>query len=157
MKHPSVIYPTLIRGYIKGPIRCESIDGSELWLPSTSGRLKIKPFVNDESFQSTKPQRFYANIFTPASVDNKTYFVTHLQKKATFFSLLYDPFIYHFGTFWKTQEYLQNPDGGWGWKSNSERGIYWRTPGWRWQVPDEKSNGTTWIWSGGRVPGAHLD
>lgn len=131
MKRPTVLYPTLVCGYINGPIRCQSIDGSELWLPPATGRLAIAPFDRD----------------------GKTWCVSHLQKRATFFSLKYDPFIFHWGRFWHLQE--QDAEGLW--KPGTEQGIYWRTPGWRWQKPDALSEGTPWIFSWGRVPGTHLD
>lgn len=132
---PKILYPTLVRGYIDGPIRCESIDGSELWLPPATGRLRIEPFLKD----------------------GKVWCVTHIQLKAKYFSLLYDPFIYHQGYRIKAQEFSQNPDGGWSTKAGTEIFPYWRTCGWRWQKPDEKSKGTPWIWSWGRGPGLHLD
>lgn len=135
MKRPECLYPTLINGRIDGPIRCQSIDGSEMWLPAQSGKITMPPFEHG----------------------GKMWCVSHLQKKAKFFSLLYDPFIYHFGSFWKLQEYSENPDGGSSWKPGTEQGIYWRTWGWRWQLPDEKSGGTPWIFSWGRMIGMHLD
>lgn len=131
MKRPNVLYPTLIRGVIDGPIRCESLDGSEIWLPKKKGILKIPPFERD----------------------GKTFCVSHIQKKAKMFRLLYDPFIYHFGQFWRLQQ--QDKEGNW--IPGSEQGIYWRTPGWRFQVPDAKSDWTPWIWSWGRFIGTHLD
>lgn len=130
-KRPEVLYPTLIRGIIDGPIRCESLDGSELWLPPRDGKLHMPPFEHE----------------------GKTYCVSHLQKKAKYFSLLYSPFIFHYGKFWHLQE--QDDQGNW--KPGTEEGIYFRSPGWRWQRPDQKSEGTPWIFSGGRVPGTHLD
>jgi hypothetical protein len=131
VKRPTVQYPTLVSGRIDGPIRCQSLDGSELWLAARAGKLTIPPFEQD----------------------GKTWCVSHLQKKATFFSLRYDPFIFHWGKFWTPQK--QTAEGLW--LPGSEQGIYWRTPGWRWQMPDAKSEGTPWIWSWGRAPGTHLD
>lgn len=131
MNKPTVLYPTLIRGIIKGPIRCESIDGTVIWLTERPGILRIEPF------------ELYGKMFC----------VSHLQKKATYFSLLYSPFIFHWGKFWKLQDKDQDGND----IPGSEQGIYWRTPGWRWQVPDLVSMGTPWILSGGRVPGTHLD
>lgn len=128
---PTVQYPALVRGYIDGPIRCESLDGSELWLPPREGMLYINPF----------------------DADGKRWCVSHLQKKAKYFSLQYDPFIYHWGKFWKLQE--QDDYGMW--RPGTERGIYFRTMGWRWQIPDSVSHGTPWVWSWGRGPGMHLD
>jgi len=128
---PKILYPTLIKGIISGPIRCESIDGTELWLPRRNGILRMEPFT----------------------ADGKMFCVSHIQKKSKFFQLLYDPFIFHSGAFWHLQE--QDPDGSW--KAGTERGIYWRTPGWRWQIPDAVSDWTPWIFSGGRFFGGHLD
>lgn len=149
---PIVKYPTLVKGIIDGPIRCESEDGSEVFLPPRKGILKIEPFVMLPELNPTN----YNLQPIPSSSDvfGKTFFITHLQHKARYFSLLYEPFIYHYGWFWKLQErdvtgVFRTP--------NSERGIYWRTFGWRWQVPDERSNWTNFIWSNGRVPGMHLD
>lgn len=125
------MYPTLVRGVIKGPIRCETFEGPEIWLPNQDGIIRMEPF----------------------EANGLMYCVSHLQKKATYFSLLYDPFIYHYGLFWKLQE--QDDKGGW--KPGTEQGVYWRTPGWRWQKPDAKSDWTPWIWSWGRFIGTHLD
>lgn len=129
---PSVLYPTLIKGYIDGPILCKSLDDSELWLLPKSGKLYIPPFEQD----------------------GKTWFVSHIQRRAKSFSLLYDPFIFHrnFKTF-KLQKEDENGKGIGG----TEIVSYFRSPGWRWQFPDEKSQGTPWIWSWGRVLGSHLD
>jgi len=131
LQRPDVKYPTLIRGYIDGPIRCESADGTEMWLPPQTGKLYIPPFL----------------------VEGKPFGVSHIQRRAKYFNLLYDPYIYHWGRFWRLQEEDETGKG----KPGTEQGIYWRTPGWRWQVPDENSEGTNWIWSWGRAPGAHLD
>lgn len=128
---PTVAYPTLVRGIISGPIRCESADGTEIWLQPRKGPFRLEPF----------------------RLGGKVFCVSHLQKKSSYFSLLFDPFIYHQGVFWHLQE--QDIEGTW--QPGTEKGIYWRTPGWRWQLPDKNSNGTNWILSGGRIPGAHLD
>lgn len=135
MNRPEVWYPTLIRGIVDGPIRLEAIDGSEYWLSPRTGIF----------------------TFPPTVIDNKTYCLTHLQKKAKYFSLLYSPFIYHH---WVGQPQQQNPDGSWiegSEKGNLWLGGYWRSPGWRWQRPDANSNWTPWIFSGGRIPGTHFD
>jgi len=129
LKKPEVLYPTLVKGWIKGQIRCESLDGSELWLPPIEGEIYMPPFERD----------------------GKTWFVTHLQKKASYFSLLYSPFIYHYGRFWKTQQ--KDAEGHW--IPNSEQGIYWRSPGWRFDLDPKLES--PWILSGGRIPGLHID
>lgn len=141
MKKPTVLYPTVVKGIIHAKeMRCESIDGSEIWIKAPeSGVITLrnfKPFVH---------------------TDGKTYFITHLQKKATYFSLLYKPFIFHH---WVGQPPKQDANGNWipgSEKGNLLLGGYWRTCGWRWQRPDARSNWTPWIWSWGRGPGGHLD
>lgn len=143
MLKPTVLYPTLVKGYMEAEaVRFESIDGSEMYIAPqdlmSQFALLFYPRDNGIWFQN----------FKPFELGGKTWFVTHVQKKATYFSLQYDPWIYHWGKFWK----LQEPG-----KPGSEKGIYWRTWGWRWQVPDDNSKGTPWIWSGGRFPGMHLD
>ena len=61
MKIPDVLYPTVVEARISGPIRCESLDGKELYLPPQEGIIRdLKPFVQD----------------------GVTYAVTHLQKKS---------------------------------------------------------------------------
>jgi hypothetical protein len=136
---PTILYPTLVRGIIKSPlIRCESLTGPELMLP-----------------RDQFPDEF--RNYGPFEKDGHTYFVCHLQKAATYFSLLYSPFIFHH---WVGQPQKQDANGTW--IPGSERGNlwlggYWRTPGFRWQKPDAVSDGTPWIFSGGRIPGTHLD
>lgn len=134
-KCPEVLYPTLTHGVIDGPIRIESLDGSQDYLPPQSGVLHIPPFEKD----------------------GKMWTVSHIQKKAKFFSLLYDPFIYHIGYFWKLQESYIDSNGVEIYKPGTEIGLYTRSMGWRWQRPDAKSKGSPWIFSGGRIPGTHLD
>ena len=128
MKTPDVLYPTLVRGIIRGPIRCESLDGSEIFLPEREGILRIEPF----------------------KMDGKVFAVCHQQKKATYFSLLYEPFIYHWGKFWHLQE--KNSNGQW--IAGSEKGLYIRTPGWRWDIDPHLEK--PWVFSKGFV-GGHLD
>jgi len=99
-----------------------------LYLPKQEGNLTIKPFEHE----------------------GKTYAVSHLQKKSKSFSLYFSPFIYHFGSFWKLQEQDEFGD----WIPGTERGIYGRTPGWRWDVAG--TNGQHWIFSKGYL-GGHLD
>lgn len=143
---PKATYPTLVTGFINGPVRIENIEGEQRYL--TPGTLP---------YESRQGNVFkYVNV-APFRLDGKIWFVTHIQNKATYFSLTYDPFIYHFGKFWRLQQKYKDANGVEMWKPGSEQGIYFRTPGWRWQIPDKRSNYTTWIWSWGRVPGTHLD
>ena len=148
-KRPEFLYPTVVKGKIVGPIRCESIDGSIIWLPAGTHHI----MSTGEYLVSKDGIARLEDFKTFVHEDGKTYFITHLQKKASYFSLLYSPFIYHYGWFWRLPK--ENAYGGF--VPNSEQGIYWRTCGWRWQLPDARSEGTTWIWSGGRIIGSHQD
>lgn len=60
--------------------------------------------------------------------------LTHIQKYSWAGFLLTWPFCFHAWLFWKKQEYTENPDLGWSWKPGTERGIYTRTPGWRYDA-----------------------
>jgi hypothetical protein len=128
MKRPTCLYPTLARGIISGPIRCESLDGSEIWLPPANGILRIEPF----------------------NKDGKTYAVSHMQKASSSGYLLMSPFIFHAWHFWKHQA----KDSAGGWLPGTEQGIYTRSPGWRWDVAG--TNGEHWIFSKGFL-GGHWD
>lgn len=130
LSYPQVDYPTVVRGQIYGPIRCESLDGSELFLPN-DGMVELRNF-------------------TPFKKDGRIYAVTHLQKRSKKGSLTMSPWIYHWWDFQKLQE--QDIDGNW--VPGTERGIYLRTPGWRWDVAG--TQGKHWIRSGGFI-GGHLD
>jgi hypothetical protein len=120
---PKVNYPTVIRGYVEGPLRLESLDGTEMYL---------------------EPQGELRN-FQPVVIDGKTWAVTHLQKKSKRGWLLMSPYIYHW---WNFSE-LQIPG-----KPGSEKGIYWRTPGWRWD--NDPHMARPWVFSKGYF-GWHLD
>jgi hypothetical protein len=154
VKRPSVLYPTLKKGIIiANEVRCESIDGSELYL---------KPFdlpcqVFDLDYDADRIPRVRFENYPPFEINGKTYFLTHLQYRARYFSLLYDPFIYHQGRMIRPQEKKMDKDGVLQNVPGTEIFPYWRTCGWRWQLPDARSEGTPWEWSWGRVPGLHLD
>jgi len=128
VKKPTSLYPAVLYGIISGPIRCESLDGSELWLPPRTGVLHIEPFERD----------------------GKTYGVSHMQKASTFGYLIMRPFIIHVWHFFK----LQAKDDNGGWMPGTERGFYGRTFGWRWDVAG--TNGEHWIFSKGFL-GGHWD
>ena len=132
LQTPKVLYPTVVNGFIDGPILCKSLDDTELWLPPKKGNFKLPPF----------------------EFEGKIYCVSHIQRRAKSFALLYNPFIFHQNI--KTIKFQQEDENGKG-IGGTEKVLYWRTPGWRWQLPDAKSNWTPWIWSFGRVIGTHLD
>jgi hypothetical protein len=80
-------------------------------------------------------------------VDNGRVILTHLQKYSHFGFMFTWPFCFHFWLFWKLQEGSEAK----GWKEGTEQGIYFRTPGWRW----DKELGMKP--TGGRIPGTHWD
>lgn len=55
--------------------------------------------------------------------------LTHLQKYSHFGFMMTWPFCFHFWVFLKLQE-KENGQ----WKPGTEKGIYFRTPGWRWDA-----------------------
>ncbi len=125
---PTVLMPTLVKGYCEGPIRCESLDGSEMWLDPKPGIIILPPFQSG----------------------GKTWCVSHIQKKSHSFTLEFSPFSYHWGRFWHLQE--QDQQGTW--LPGTEKGIYWRTPGWRWD--SDPALKAPWVFSKGYA-GSHLD
>ena len=129
--YPTVQYPTILEGEIWGPIRCESLDGSELILPAVpDGSTK---FFNFKPFQQ----------------NGKTWGVTHLQFLSPKGWIKTDPDCYHLWNMWK----LKQKDANGGWIPGSEFGIYYRKPfSWRWQI-DPKN---PWQWTKGFL-GAHFD
>ena len=68
--------------------------------------------------------------------------LTHLQKYSHFGFMITWPFCFHFWLFWKLQEW-----GEGGWIPGTEQGIYFRTPGWRWDI--ELGMKGTWGYFGG--------
>ncbi len=54
--------------------------------------------------------------------------LTHLQKHSHFGFMITWPFCFHFWLFWKLQDWDE------GWVPGSEQGIYFRTPGYRWDA-----------------------
>ena len=59
--------------------------------------------------------------------------LTHLQKFSHFGFMLTWPFCFHFWLMWRLQLQDTNPESlnPTGWIPGSEQGIYFRTPGWR--------------------------
>lgn len=54
--------------------------------------------------------------------------LTHLQKYSHLGFMLTWPFCFHFWVMWKLQEGSDTTR----WIPGTERGLYFRTPGWRW-------------------------
>lgn len=133
MKYPEVDYPTVVAGYIEGPLRWESLDGDELWFGYSYGRM--------------------SNI-TPLDFDGKTWGITHLQKKSRWGWLLMRPFCFHAWYFSK----LQKQDVHGNWIPGTEKGWYVRTPGWRWDIAGTMIDGVLrhWIFTKGYF-GRHWD
>lgn len=97
------------------------------------------------------PQNFYVPKYFTVNQPVMTpcpFGVTHLQKRSRFGFLLMWPFCLHVWWMWRPQA---RPDAGSGWLPGTERGIYARTPGYRW----EGSTGT-YIRTKGYV-GPHWD
>ncbi len=72
--------------------------------------------------------------------------LTHLQKYSHFGFMVTWPFCFHFWLMW----HLQAKDEYGDWIPGSEQGIYFRTPGWRWDA----DLGMKWTWG---YFGLHLD
>lgn len=70
-------------------------------------------------------------------VDNNRIILTHLQKYSHFGFLFTWPFCFHFWLFWQLQ---QGTEGNW--KEGTEQGVYFRTPGYRW----DSDLGMKWTW-----------
>ncbi len=84
--------------------------------------------------------------------------LTHLQKYSRFGFMLTWPFCFHFWIFWKLQDrrpYVITDkliaDVEMRWVPGTEQGIYFRTPGWRWDA----ELGMKWTW--GYFPSGHWD
>lgn len=71
-------------------------------------------------------------------IKNGRTILTHLQKYSHFGFMLTWPFCFHFWIFWKLQDW----DISGGWIPGTEKGIYFRTPGWRWDY----DLGMKWTW-----------
>lgn len=90
------------------------------------------------------------------SNDPSRYVLTHLQKFSPFGFMVTWPFCFHFWLFWKLQEFMVFDDRDLNysltitWKRGTERGIYFRTPGYRWDA----DLGMKWTWG---YIGGHWD
>ncbi len=83
--------------------------------------------------------------------DNGQTILTHLQKYSHFGFMVTWPFCFHFWIMWRLQEYINQLDScGVRWLPGTEQGIYFRTPGFRW----DRDLGMIWTWG---YFGLHLD
>lgn len=71
--------------------------------------------------------------------------LTHIQKYSHFGFMMTWPFCFHFWLFWRLQDWVEFQ-----WIPGSEQGIYFRTPGWRWDI----DLGMKWTWG---YVGGHWD
>lgn len=71
--------------------------------------------------------------------------ITHLQKYSHFGFMVTWPFCFHFWLFWRLQAREEGH-----WVPGSEQGIYFRTPGYRWDI----DLGMKWTWG---YIGGHWD
>lgn len=102
-----IIFPTIILGFIYDVIRLEAADGEIRYhFPLSNWLVNQKPFI----------------------FSNKKYAVTHLQKKSKFGFLLEWPFGFHVWYQFKEQEIDSNDN----WIPGTEKVLYARTPGHRW-------------------------
>lgn len=156
--YPTAVGPVILEGRIQGQeVRCESGDGSELFL--TVDMLQSVIESDGSPLASGKIHFGDCNIdlhnFCPFEYKGKIWGVTHLQKQSKSGFLKTFPDCYHQWTWWK----LQQQDSNGNWIPDSERGIYYRKPlSWRWDVAGTLIDGKLehWIWTKGYL-GGHWD
>lgn len=107
MDQPEVLYPTCVFGFVQGPVRLESLDGSEAF---TDGGFHI---IKDHE---------------PKLVEGKVYAIAHQQKLSHIGFLWMKPFCLH----WWLFPQLQKKCAHGGWVPGSEFGKYFRFGKWRW-------------------------
>lgn len=76
-------------------------------------------------------------------IKNERVVLTHLQKFSRFGFMITWPFCFHFWVFWRPQTEYSG-----GWIPGTEQGIYFRTPGWRWDY--DLGMKPTWGYLGSR-------
>lgn len=133
------LLPTILEGEIYGPIRCESMDGSEMYL--------------QEDHDQTTSVKF--SYFQPFQQNGKMWFVTHIQKKSKHGWIRTNPRGFHY---WSMSQLPQKDING-NWIPGSESGIYYREPfSWRIDVPGTMIDGVLrhWIYTKGFL-GRHFD
>lgn len=119
LKYPEDKAPTVVLGYVKGFLRLESTQGAEVQYPLPLGIMR----------------KFVPALMRP----NEWWFVTHLQKYSRFGFLIHKPFCLH--AWWQFR--LQKQDHKGNWIPGTEKGVYFRSPGRRFDVPG--TNGKHWI------------
>ncbi len=84
----------------------------------------------------TYPNAVFSFITGPIRIETSEgrVILPHLQKYSHFGFMLTYPFCFHFWLFWKLQESTGGPAGSEQWTPGTEKGIYFRTPGWRWDI-----------------------
>jgi hypothetical protein len=123
MKFPSADYPTVLMGFVSGPVRWENLKGES-------------DYIGRNSFMINQPPVQFSNH------QNATFAITHLQKKSKFGFLIMWPFIVHIWFFRKLQ--VEGEPG-------SESGLYVRSPGWRWDIDPNLTR--PWVMSKGYFGG----
>lgn len=107
-------YPTILLGFVWGPLRRETKGGSDWYDGSKSCHLLI-----DEK---------------PLVAGQNTFQVSHIQKKSLFGFLLTWPFDFHFYISFKKQTSYEDNEGVTQWVPGSEKVFYVRSPGFRWEA-----------------------
>lgn len=131
--YPTAIMPTVISGYVSGQIRCENMDGEEMYLDGGCTLTEWAPFERG----------------------GKTWAVSNIQKKSPYGWLKFDPAGY---CWWKMLR-LQKQDANGNWIPGTEFGWYYRKPfQWRWDVPGTMLDGSLrhFVWTKGYA-GCHFD
>lgn len=115
--------PTVILGYVFGPLRMERAGGGDRYFQG--GLLILRDPIRDAGDE---------------------WAVTHLQKKSKFGFLITWPFCLHFYYTFKFQERKIGNDGVTElWVPRTEQVLYWRFGKWRWDAGDSKFIGP-WTW-----------
>lgn len=135
--YPTQLYPTVLEGEIWGPVRCESLDGSEMYLYEDHDQQTSVRFIN----------------FKPFEKDGKTWGVSNIQKKSKSGWIKTDPKCYYSWEMSKLQDTYTDKNGAVISVPGTEKGWYFRQPlSWRRQINPLEP----WVWSKGYL-GRHFD
>lgn len=148
-EYPKANYPTVVSGFINGPIRCESLDLEELYLNPGFLFPGLTWKVSGDSFSCRLKD------FAPFQHEGRLWGVSNIQKKSYLGWINTDPQCFYS---WCMPR-LQKRDAKGTWIPGSELGIYIRKPfSWRWDVAGTWENGVFhhWIWTKGYF-GFHYD